>query len=89
MATVTPRSWTNPKTGKTSKRYVLGYADRAGKWHRRQFKTAAAANAERGRIEGELSSGAHVTDCPYRSTAWRSLWLREFAASKQIALDLN
>jgi len=62
MATVTTRTWTNPKTGKTSKRYVLGYADRSGKWCRHQFKTAARANAERVRIESELATGVHVPD---------------------------
>lgn len=81
MATVTPRTWTNPKTGKTSKRFVLGYADRAGKWHRRQFKTSAAANAERVRIEGELSNGSHVADrASITVAAAVDSWLADYQA---------
>lgn len=62
MATVTKRTWTNRRTGKPATRYVLGYTDRTGKWRRKQYKTAAAANAERVRVEGQLATGVHVAD---------------------------
>lgn len=62
MATVTKRAWTNKRSGKPETRYVLGYADRSGKWRRKQFKTAGAANAERVRVEGQLATGVHVPD---------------------------
>lgn len=62
MATVTKRSWMNKRSGKPETRYVLGYADRTGKWRRKQFKTAGAAHAERVRVEGQIATGVHVPD---------------------------
>lgn len=79
MATVTKRSWINKRTGKPATRYVLGYADSKGKWRRRQFKTSAAAHAERVKVEGQLAGGVHVADSASMTVAQAAAaWLADY-----------
>jgi len=81
MATVTKRSWINKRTGKPTTRYVLGYADRTGKWRRKQYKTAARAHAERIRVEGEVAAGVHVADADSITVAKAvDAWLADYQA---------
>ena len=61
MATVAKRTWTTRKDERKTA-WVLTYHDRHGKRHRKQFRTKAAADAERVRVEGQLASGTHVPD---------------------------
>ena len=61
MASIRPRSWTNPD-GTTSRRWVLDYVDDKGKRHRRHFEKKGDANDERIRIEGAIADGLYVAD---------------------------
>ncbi|MER8743862.1 site-specific integrase [Mesorhizobium sp. M1004] len=57
MATVTKRTWT---TGKGEKReaWVLAYTDKKGDRHKEQFAKKREADAERVKVEGQISKGA-------------------------------
>lgn len=61
MATVSVRKWTR-SSGKESKAWRVSYLDRAGAQHRPQYRTEREADAQRIRIERELSQGTHVPD---------------------------
>ena len=59
MATVRPTSWPL-KNGKTGRGWKLSYFDAAGKRHRENFATKAAADRKRVKVEAALANGIHV-----------------------------
>ncbi|MBR9970845.1 tyrosine-type recombinase/integrase [Magnetospirillum sulfuroxidans] len=61
MAKVSKRSWKTPSGDKRTA-FVLTYQDGNGQRHRKQFAKKTDADAERVRVEGQLSSGIHVPD---------------------------
>lgn len=50
--------------------------------------TATAKGMAIARVKGEIAgtTGAKLSDCPYRSAAWRSCWLAAYERSKQLQL---
>lgn len=60
MARVCKRIWTWKGIRKTA--WVLTYVDARGKRRRRQFDKKSEAEAERVRVEGQLTAGTHVPD---------------------------
>lgn len=61
MAKVSKRTWTTP-SGEKRTAFALTYMDADGQRHRKQYAKKSDADAERIRIEGQLSCGIHVPD---------------------------
>ena len=61
MATVRPTTWPLSE-GKTGRGWKLSYFDGAGKRHRQNFTTKAAADRKRVQVEAAMANGSHVPE---------------------------
>ena len=50
------------ENGERYKRFQLDYYDADGQRHKKNFKTFAAADSERIRVEGQIAGGTHIPD---------------------------
>jgi integrase len=84
MATIRKVSW-KKGDGSLSYGFQVTYMDGASKRHRKTFKTKAAADAWRVKIESELVDGKHVPDSATRSVrkGWDE-WLRYLESLQRV-----